>query len=154
MSLSPVNFFFFFSSAWLFLLLFSRTLICSASPNLLIPSSVFFWFQLFFHSSSLVLFYIFYFFVEALTEFIHSFFLMFIFEGERDRTWQGERKGERETQNMKQVPGSKLSAKSRYGAWTHKTRDHDLSWSQMLNQLSHPGAPCHACIFVTRKAER
>ena len=27
------------------------------------------------------------------------------------------------------------------GAWTPKPRDHDLSQSQMLNQMSHPGAP-------------
>ena len=27
------------------------------------------------------------------------------------------------------------------GAWTHELRDHDLSWSQTLNQLSHPGVP-------------
>ena len=27
------------------------------------------------------------------------------------------------------------------GIWTHEPWDHDLSWSQMLNWLSHPGAP-------------
>ena len=26
-------------------------------------------------------------------------------------------------------------------AWTHELWDHDLSWSWMLNQLSHPGTP-------------
>ena len=26
-------------------------------------------------------------------------------------------------------------------AWIHELWDHDLSWSQMLNRLSHPGAP-------------
>ena len=28
-----------------------------------------------------------------------------------------------------------------HGAQTHKLRDHGLKRSQMLNQLSHPGAP-------------
>ena len=26
-------------------------------------------------------------------------------------------------------------------AWTQELQDHDLSWSRMLNRLSHPGAP-------------
>ena len=29
--------------------------------------------------------------------------------------------------------------RARHGAWTHKSRNHDLSQSQMLNRLSHPG---------------
>ena len=36
---------------------------------------------------------------------------IFIFEKERVRVW--ERQGERETQNLKEVPGSELSAQSR-----------------------------------------
>ena len=47
---------------------------------------------------------------------ILNFFLMFIFERERDRERDraraGEGQRERETQNLKQVPGSKLSAQS------------------------------------------
>ena len=31
--------------------------------------------------------------------------------------------------------------RTRHGARTHEPRDHDMSWSQKLNQLSHPGAP-------------
>ena len=31
--------------------------------------------------------------------------------------------------------------RARCGAWTHELWDHDLSQSQMLNQLSHPGTP-------------
>ena len=31
--------------------------------------------------------------------------------------------------------------RARCGARTHGLRDHDLSWSQTLNQLNHPGAP-------------
>ena len=45
-------------------------------------------------------------------------FLMFIFESQRERDRQtdrarvGEEQGERETQNLKQAPGSELSAQS------------------------------------------
>ena len=67
-------------------------------------------------------------------------FLMFIFERDRDRMQVGE--GQRGRQSQKQAPGSKLSAQSPRGAWTHELWDHDLSWSQTLNRLSHPGAPC------------
>ena len=38
---------------------------------------------------------------------------MFIFERERDRAQAGEEQRERETQNLKQAPGSELSAQSR-----------------------------------------
>ena len=31
--------------------------------------------------------------------------------------------------------------RAQHGAWTHKPWDHDLSQSQMLSQLSYPGAP-------------
>ena len=31
--------------------------------------------------------------------------------------------------------------RARHGARTHGPRDRDLSWSQMLNRLSHPGMP-------------
>ena len=39
-------------------------------------------------------------------------FLMFTFETERERTQVGEGQRERETKNLKQAPGSKLSAQS------------------------------------------
>ena len=51
---------------------------------------------------------------------------------------------ERETQHLKQAPGSELSAQSRrWGgkAGSHELWDHDLSLNQMFNPLSHPGAP-------------
>ena len=31
--------------------------------------------------------------------------------------------------------------RAQHGAWTHRLWDHDLSWSQTLNQLSDPGVP-------------
>ena len=52
-----------------------------------------------------------------------------------------ERGIERETQNPKQVPGSKLTAESQRGAGTHESRDprdHDLS---------RPGAPGYFFFF-------
>ena len=65
-------------------------------------------------------------------------FLMFIFEWERDREWVGE--GQREKHRIQ----SRLQALSRqHRAWcgtrTHKPSDHELSWSLMLNWLSHTG---------------
>ena len=66
---------------------------------------------------------------------------MFIFETERDRAQVGEGQREGDTQNLKQAPGSELSARSPTQAPTHEPGDHDLSGSQTLNQLSHTGAP-------------
>ena len=73
--------------------------------------------------------------------FIFLKMFLFIFETERDRAWAGERQRERKTQNLKQAPGSELSAQAWHGAQTHGLWDHDLSWSGMFNRLSHPGAP-------------
>ena len=51
-----------------------------------------------------------------------------------------EREGDIESE-----AGSRLWASGQYRAWcgagTHELWDHDLSRSQMLNRLSHPGAP-------------
>ena len=75
-------------------------------------------------------------------------FLTFIYfwETERDRALVGERQRERDTQSLKQAPGSELSAqlfRAQCGAWTHEPWDHDLSRSQTLTWLSHPGAPVY-----------
>ena len=48
--------------------------------------------------------------------------------------------------------GSKLQAlscqhRARCGARTHEPQDQDLSQSQLLNRLSHPGAPIYIYIF-------
>ena len=64
------------------------------------------------------------------------------FEGERDREWAGEGQRERGRRRI----WSRLQALSCWhrawrGARTQEPWDHDLSWSQMLNQLSHPGVP-------------
>ena len=67
---------------------------------------------------------------------------LFIFETERDRAWTGEGQRERGKHSIR----SRLQALScQHRAWhgtsTHELRNHDLSWRQMLNWLSHPGAP-------------
>ena len=61
-----------------------------------------------------------------------------------------EREG---TQNVKQAPGSELSAQSLTWAGTHRLRDHDLSQSWRLNGLSHPNAPIYFLKFILRERE-
>ena len=52
-------------------------------------------------------------FFKCLFIYLNFFFKhLFIFETERDRAWTGEEQRERETQNLKQAPGSELSAQS------------------------------------------
>ena len=48
---------------------------------------------------------------------------------------------ERETQNLSRLQVLSYQHRAQRGSQTHKPRDHDLSQSQMLNQLSHPGPP-------------
>ena len=60
---------------------------------------------------------------------------------QRETEHERGRVRERETQNLKQAPGSERSAQSPTRGSTHGPRDHDLSRSQQLNRLSHPGTP-------------
>ena len=76
--------------------------------------------------------------------FFKKFFLMFIYFWERERereresmSWGGVER-ERETQNPKEAPDSKLEPTSSEILTLAK-----LSQSPTLNQLSHPGAPKH-----------
>ena len=55
--------------------------------------------------------------------------------------WDGEGQRERETQNPKQAPGSKLSAQSPMRGLNPQTVRSWSEWSPALIQLSHPGAP-------------
>ena len=64
---------------------------------------------------------------------------MFIFERERDRAEVGKGQREKETQNLKQAPGSELLAQSAHRARTYQPQDPHLSQRRMLNQLSYPG---------------
>ena len=78
------------------------------------------------------------------------FIFLFIFERERERerereserAWVGEEQRER-GRHRERGSLQALSCQDRAwrGAWTHELRDHDLSPSRMLNQLSHPGTP-------------
>ena len=75
---------------------------------------------------------------------------MFIYFWERERERERERvhaleqgrgreRGRCRIRSRLQAPSCQHRA--RRGARTHQPWDHDLSWSQMLNGLSHPGAP-------------
>ena len=73
---------------------------------------------------------------------------MFIFERERERERERasahtQRRGrEREGDRIwSRLQALSCQHRDRRGAQTHKLWDHDLSWSQTLNRLSHPGAP-------------
>ena len=64
------------------------------------------------------------------------FYCLFLRE---ERAWAGERQRERGTEDLRQAPP--WQQRAWWGAWTHKLWHHDLSQSQVLNWLSHPGAP-------------
>ena len=72
------------------------------------------------------------------------YFLMFIYfwETERVCVWAGEGQSETGRQRIR-VSLQDLSCQHspQHRAQTHKLWDHDLSWSQTLNRVSHPGAP-------------
>ena len=80
------------------------------------------------------------------------FLHLFIFERQWDRAWAEEGQTEKETQSE---PGSRLWAsfqhRAQCRAQTHKLWDHDLSWSQTLNLLSHPGASLSNCLTGTHR---
>ena len=72
------------------------------------------------------------------------FFLMFIHFWDKERETESEQgRGRERGTNRIQSRLLSLSCQHRawHRAWTHKPRDYDLSWSQMLNRLSHPSAP-------------
>ena len=55
-----------------------------------------------------------------------------------ERAWAGKGQREMETENLKQ--STCHQSKAQHGARTQEPWDSDLSWSQMFNWLSHPGA--------------
>ena len=75
---------------------------------------------------------------------------IYLFWRDRDSISGGGAERQRETQNPKQAPDSELSRQHRpqRGAQTHEPWDHDLSQSQMPNQLKHPDASSW-CIRLT-----
>ena len=80
--------------------------------------------------------------------FYFFFFNVYFWERETHTQceWGRQREGDTESE-----AGSRLWAvstdSSRRGARTHEPWDHDLSWSPMLSQLSHPGTPFIFFIF-------
>ena len=113
---------------------------------------------------------------ENLNSFFFSFFFsknflnVYFWDREKDRVWVGEgQRGRHKIRNRLQALSHQHSALC--GAWTHKWQDHDLSWSRMLNWLSHAGAPeflifhkqwqhflqvvmCHLTLFVFLSTEK
>ena len=74
--------------------------------------------------------------------FLFLFFLKVYFLRKRETEHEqgkGRERGRHRIQSRLQA----LSCQHRTwcGAWPHELWDHHLSWSRMLNRLSHPGAP-------------
>ena len=83
---------------------------------------------------------------QKLSPFLSFFKCVFIFDRERERERETESERGRGRERGRHRIQSRLQALSRQhrawrGAWTHRPKDHDLSWSRTLNLLSHPGTP-------------
>ena len=74
---------------------------------------------------------------------------MFIFERERACAWVREQQRKREKQNLKQAPGSELSAQSLVWAQTHKPWDHDLAKVGRLTYWTTQVPQGILCFFST-----
>ena len=71
-----------------------------------------------------------------------NIFLRFIHFWERHRARAGEGRRERGRHRIRsRLQAPRCQHRARCGAWTHDPRDHDLSLSRRLHQLSLPGAP-------------
>ena len=76
--------------------------------------------------------------------FFKYIFLMFIFDGERERKRQStsgegiDREGDRVRSRLQALI---CQHRAQHRAQTHEPWDHYLSQSQVLNRLSHPGTP-------------
>ena len=63
---------------------------------------------------------------------------------ERERVQAGSGGGGAEKEGDRiwsRIQDLRCQHRAQWGAWTEEPWDHDLSRSQMLNQLSHPGTP-------------
>ena len=69
------------------------------------------------------------------------FKLLFTLERERETEHERGRKEGGGHRMWNRLQALSCQHRARCGAQTHKPWDHDLSRCQMLNQLSHPGAP-------------
>ena len=87
--------------------------------------------------------------------YIKKIFYVYLFLKERKTQCEWGRGREREGDTIQ----SRVQAPScQHRAWlrarTHKPWDHDLSWGQMPNRLSHPGAPGYVyfkSLFILRE---
>ena len=71
-----------------------------------------------------------------------NFFNVYLFLRETETEHKQERGRNRGRHRIQsRLHALSCQHRARCGAGTHKLWDHDLSWSQMLNWLSHPGAP-------------
>ena len=72
---------------------------------------------------------------------LNFFFNVYLFLRQRETEHeQGRGRGEGD-RIWNRLQALSCQHRARCGAWTHKLWDHDLSLSQTLNRLSHPGAP-------------
>ena len=66
-------------------------------------------------------------------------FFKCLFISEKECMWTGEGQRQRGTEDPKQPLC--WQQRARCGAWTHEPWAHGLSWSHLLNWLSHPDTP-------------
>ena len=79
--------------------------------------------------------------------FFFFFNVYFIFETETEHE-RGRVRERRRHRIWDRLQALSCRYRARCRAWTHGPRDHDLSRSQTLNRLSHPGAP--VSVFLKR----
>ena len=80
---------------------------------------------------------------------------MFIFEREGETEHKWERGSERGRHRItSRLQALSCQHRARRGARTHRPRDHDLSRSQMLNLLSHSGAPRFINLFFKERQHK
>ena len=73
---------------------------------------------------------------------------MFVYFSERDRHKRGKSRERGRHRIQIKLQALSCQHRARCGARTHKPLNHDLSWSQMLNQLSHPGTPRTPDLYI------
>ena len=75
---------------------------------------------------------------------LQTFFKCLFFLFERDTEYkQGRGRERRRHRIQSRLQAPSCQHRARHGAGTHDLWDHDLSWSQMLNWLNHPGGPAY-----------
>ena len=75
---------------------------------------------------------------------IHFIYFLMLFERERERANMSGGGAERDRDRDRvwsRLQAPSCQHRARRGAWTQELREHNLSWRQTLNQLSHPGVP-------------